>query len=190
MPSVNFSQQEDSQLVEQIKLRNQSAFDELVKRHQQQVFRFIYFKANDRTEAEGLTQEVFIRVFKSVYGKKKFNLRAKFSTYLLTIAYHIFIDWYRKRPRSPLPVELNVNKQDARSLQPDKTAEESEIITDCLDRLPDEQKTIIILYGRNELSFREIAQVLDKPEGTVKEIYYEKAKPQFQDCLKTKGVDL
>jgi RNA polymerase sigma-70 factor, ECF subfamily len=138
-----------------------AAFERLVRDHQQPVARFLHRMLGDAAVAEDVTQETFVRVFRRL---ATFSFESKFSTWLLQIARNAGIDELRRRQRHarlaaalPRPVVAVTGAADARvELQA------------ALGSLPERLRTPLLLVEMLGLRYREAAEVLDVPEGTVK----------------------
>ena len=88
----------DAALMLRVKRGDMSAFEELVERYKQPVINLIYRTLPDATEAEDLAQNVFVQVFKSAH---RYEVSAKFSTWLYTIARNLSLNEIRRRSRHP-----------------------------------------------------------------------------------------
>lgn len=143
-----------------------NAFDEIVKRWQSPLINYFNRSVQPREQAEDLAQMVFIRVYKAAAG---YEARAKFSTYLFQIARHHLINHYRHQSRRPLdlqdPAEMHaVSPEDSTIAINDLEA----VFEMTLERLPENQRTAILLLKQQELSYQEIAEIMDASEGAVK----------------------
>lgn len=161
---------------------NEAAYAELVQRHQQPVLNFIYRMVQNRHVAEELTQEVFLALVKN---GQRYQPTAKFTTYMYTIASNIVSKEWAKQKRRPKlfsisswwssdddsenfnPIE-HVGDARATALQDFPRAEVGEAVNDALHKLPEHQREAFVLRRFQELSYEEIAEVLDVPVGTVK----------------------
>jgi RNA polymerase sigma-70 factor (ECF subfamily) len=157
------------------------AFEEILRRHEKAVFNFIARFLGDRTAAEDLVQEVFLRVIRTAPRYKK---KAKFRTWLFTITRNLCIDRSRKLRRRP-EVSLNrsVSSDDENGTTfLDQMADENPTngaagtiraefrarLQAALAELPDEQREVFTLREFGGMKFREIAEVTDVSENTVK----------------------
>ena len=158
------------------------AFEELMKRHQKSVFGFIFRFVGNREKAEDLLQEVFLRVIKSAAN---YRMKAKFTTWLYTIARNICIDEARKRAkRTEVSLNRNISKdqgdggktfldnvEDQRSDDGSSFTMRKEFrkkLEQALSELPSEQREVFLMREFSGLKFREIASVVGVPENTVK----------------------
>ena len=142
----------DDELVEQIRLGNEDAAEELIKRYYISILRYFKWHCSSSEVAEDLTQETFYRLFKNLSGYKE---KKKFKAYLYTIANHLCIDEGRKIQLYPLE-EDNLAKEHDEILRIEDKAE----IRYLLSIVSPEQREAVILRFGEQLSFEEIAKVM------------------------------
>lgn len=160
----------DAQLMLRVKQGDMAAFEELVGKYKQPVINLIYRTLPDATEAEDLAQHVFLQVFKSAH---RYLVSAKFSTWLYTIARNLCLNEIRRRSRHPaesLDATHPDNEdqplrqyEDTKNFSPPDLLLQDELvgkIEQALAELPESQRTAILLYREDELSYEEIATVL------------------------------
>ncbi|HID56907.1 TPA: sigma-70 family RNA polymerase sigma factor [Candidatus Poribacteria bacterium] len=152
------------------------AFNELVRRYRKRVYEIAYNFTHNPDDALDLTQEIFLRVFKSL---GTFRHRSSFYTWLYSISRNYCID-YTRRKRRYREMEINENmphrREDylysgGRIPPPDDKVEREELrrrIEEAIDSLPDMQRQVFILRHYEGLSLKEIAKVLNRSIGTVK----------------------
>ncbi|MCC5835170.1 MAG: sigma-70 family RNA polymerase sigma factor [Opitutales bacterium] len=142
------------------------AFDEIVLRWQNPLINYFHRSIQPREQAEDLAQMVFIRVYKAASG---YEPRAKFSTYLFQIARHHLINHYRHQSRRPLDIQ---DPADIQAVSPEDSTialnDLEAIFEKTLEHLPENQRTAILLLKQQELSYQEIAEIMDASEGAVK----------------------
>jgi RNA polymerase sigma-70 factor, ECF subfamily len=161
----------DTELMLKVKRGDEVAFEELVEKYKQPVLNLVYRILRDATEAEDLAQNVFVQVFKSA---DRYRVEAKFSTWLFTIARNLSLNELRRRSRHPTeslegtsdPHEDSPARQfeDRTSASaPDELLREelSVKIEDALASLPENQRTAILLFKEQEMSYEEISKLLD-----------------------------
>jgi RNA polymerase sigma-70 factor (ECF subfamily) len=160
----------DATLMLRVKRGDLPAFEELVEKYKQPIVNLAYRMLHDLCEAEDLAQNVFIRVFQSAH---RYEVSAKFSTWIFTIARHLCLNEIRRRSRHPaesldgsrLEGEDQAPRQfeDLKTFSPPQAFLHSELedkIRIALDELPDKQRLALALCRQEELSYEEIADVL------------------------------
>ena len=164
--------QEIDPLIERCLKGDQSAWDAIVRLYWRKVFNIAYKFVGRHDEAEDLTQDVFLKLFKSL---KTFDRRANFSTWLISVSRNLCIDHYRSMRRehdvvthdvdaSTLANASTVESPHARLERRDRVS----LLRAALDRLAPSLRTAVMLRDIQELSYQEIADRLGVPEGTVK----------------------
>ena len=166
---------EENKLIDEAKVGNFEAFGDLVTLYEKKIYNYCLRMTNRREDAEDLTQEVFVRVYK---GLKGFQGNSQFSTWIFRIAHNICIDHYRKSKFTTVSLNQPKNEEDQREMDlpsedptPEEEAlrkEQQEFLLKCIGELRLEYKTVIILRDIQHHSYEEIAEILDVPLGTVK----------------------
>lgn len=151
---------------------DQTAWESIVQRHWRKVFNVAYKFVGERGEAEDLTQDIFLKVFKSL---DTFDRRANFQTWLTSVSRNLCIDHYRSVRKERETIDRNV---DAGALSPVSHEEGPAAALDRQDRvlllreamaaLPEALRTVVMMRDIQELSYQDIAEKLSLPEGTVK----------------------
>jgi RNA polymerase sigma-70 factor (ECF subfamily) len=164
----------DAQLVERCLSGQDAAWEDLVKLHTRRVYAICYRFTSSDAEAQDLTQDVFLRVFKNL---KSFRAgEGLFVVWLTRLTRNLLIDHYRRTrlERATESIEdqaLALEESTAMSARTDGMLagrEASELLQAALQKLSPELRETVILRDLEELEYREIAQVLNVPEGTVK----------------------
>jgi RNA polymerase sigma-70 factor (ECF subfamily) len=160
---VPFSEFDDLALVDAAARRDPDAFAELYQRHSQVVYRYAVARVGQRSLAEDIVQDVFVRLWRRPDGFDP--TRGSVRTYLITLAYGRSIDVirsetarHRREERDGPPVELD-RTGDADGMDEVRTA---------LDTLTDEQREAITLAYFLGYSYRQVAELLHVPVGTIK----------------------
>jgi RNA polymerase sigma-70 factor, ECF subfamily len=164
----------DNALIERCLAGEEAAWEELVRVHTRRVYAICYRFTGSDHKAQDLTQEVFLRVFRSLK-----NFRAgegSFSVWLGRLSRNLLIDDYRKNKperstdslEDRLPMIENTTAMSARTDGMLAGREASELLQGALQKLSPELRETVILRDLEELEYREIAEVLQIPEGTVK----------------------
>ena len=156
------SQINDIALVAQVVVFNDKrAFDTLVKKYQSPVRRFFLHQTLGNEElSDDLAQETFIKAYTSVRG---FQLKARFKTWLYRIAYNEFYDHVRSLKQTEELVETIA------SVESSASAIEAEMdVHQALKQLNHAERSCVILYFMEDKPIKEIAKIMDMPEGSVK----------------------
>jgi RNA polymerase sigma-70 factor, ECF subfamily len=151
-------------LMERIASDDQSAMEELIELWKMPIFRFFLRSLNHHEDAEDLTQRVFIRIYRS---SERYLPQAKFSTWIFTIARNLLIDEIKKRKRRP-QVVFDEHIEKAGDGEGGRSEELTEILMKHLDSIPENHRTALLLRVQRELSYREIAEVMQTTEASVK----------------------
>ena len=154
---------------------DEAAWEELVRLHTRKVYGLSYRFTNNNQEAQDLTQEVFLRVFRTLGSFH--SAEGSFSTWLARVTRNLLIDHYRRtrqeRVTDSIEEQLPMLEEEgaAASIRPDHAVagrEASEILQATLQKLSPDLREAVILRDLQEMEYREIAEVLEIPEGTVK----------------------
>ncbi|MDM5296776.1 RNA polymerase sigma factor SigW [Bacillus pumilus] len=162
--------------IKQVKKGDQNAFSDIVDLYKDKIYQLCYRMLGNAHEAEDIAQEAFIRAYVNI---ESFDVNRKFSTWLYRIATNLTIDRIRKKkPDYYLDAEvagtegLNMYSQIAANgvLPEDEVVslELSSTIQQKILRLPDKYRSVIVLKYIDELSLKEISEILNIPVGTVK----------------------
>jgi len=164
----------DISLVERCLSGDAAGWEELVRVHTRRVYGICYRFIGRDGEAQDLTQEVFLRVFRTL---KSFRANeGSFTTWLARLTRNLLIDNYRRsrqdRVTDSIEHQLPMLEQSIPSSSRPEGAvvvrEQGEILQAALEKLSPELRETVILRDLQEMEYREIALVLDIPEGTVK----------------------
>jgi RNA polymerase sigma-70 factor, ECF subfamily len=171
----------DIRLMIRVRDEDSAAFAELVELYQQRLVTVMHHLVGNREEAEDLAQEVFLRVYRA---RKKYRPRAKFSTWLFTIANNLALNALRRRQRRPV-VSLNVRdsgplgarpaEQLARDggQQPGQHMQQEElaaVVRSALDDLNERQRVAVVLNKFEDMNYAEIAEVMGLTTKGVKSL--------------------
>ena len=161
----------DAELIERCLRKDNAAWELVVARFRRRVFHISYKFTGKHDEAEDLTQEIFLKVFRSL---DKFNRDADFSTWLSSVARNYCIDRYRasKREKEVLVEDaLAYDLAPASSGNPYRALEDQDrrsLVRRGLAQLPGKLREAVIVRDLQGLSYQEMASRLALPEGTVK----------------------
>jgi len=164
----------DTQLVERCLRGEEAAWEDLVKVHTRRVYSICYRFTGSDASAQDLTQEVFLRVFRSLKGFR--TGEGSFGVWLGRLTRNLLIDHYRRtkleRATDSIEEQLPMLEESTAAIgRADGMLagrEASELLQAALAKLSPELRETVILRDLEELEYKEIAQVLHVPEGTVK----------------------
>lgn len=160
------------EIIERCLKGDQVAWGLIVDRHRRKVFNLAYRFVGRHDEAEDLTQDIFVKIFKALHT---FDRRANFQTWLISISRNLCIDHYRsvRKERTTMARDVDASELTPASRErgPLAQLEQSdlkEIIRRAMAELPDALRVAVTLRDLQEFSYQEIADQLHLPEGTVK----------------------
>jgi RNA polymerase sigma-70 factor, ECF subfamily len=160
------------QLIERCLNGDQQAWDVIVKTYWRKVFNVAYKFVGKHDEAEDLTQDIFLKLFKSL---ETFDRRANFQTWLISVSRNLCIDHYRSVRKERETIDRDVDAGElspvSAEIGPYAVLEQSdrrELLRQALDQLAPTLRSAVLLRDIQELSYQEIADQLNLPEGTVK----------------------
>lgn len=188
IPSGPTGDSDDVGLMCQVATGDMAAFERIVERHQALVAGTVARMLGNNADVEDIAQQVFIRVWRSA---KRYQPKAKFTTWLLTITRNLVFNELRRRRRH-VAVSLQAdNESEERPLPddvakaPDATLLQRELqkaIEEAIDRLPEVQRMALILRRFEELSYEDIADVLDLTVPAVKSVLF-RARTELRERL-------
>src|SRR5688500_14973399 len=159
-------------LIEQCLTGDQAAWETVVRQNWRKVFNVAYKFVGKHDEAEDLTQDIFLKIFKAL---ATFDRRANFQTWIISISRNLCIDHYRSVRKERQTIAREVDAGDLQPISPDRgpyaSAEHQDLsvlLRQALQMLPATLRTAVVLRDLQELSYQEIADRLGLPEGTVK----------------------
>ena len=154
----------DHELMRAIATEDHHAFAVLIRRHQSSLLNFFH-RLGAYNEAEDLVQEVFLRLYRY---RNRYIHNAKFTTFLYTIARHVWADRWRKLQRR-LRIEERARQEMSATCDGHMGRTRNAIDTQqALDRLPDKLRIVLVMNICQGLRYQEIGKVLGIPVGTVK----------------------
>jgi RNA polymerase sigma factor (sigma-70 family) len=164
----------DEQLVDLIRQGDDEAYRFLIERHKHYIYTLVYRMVDHRETAEDLTQEVFIKLFRSL---SLFRGEAKFTTWLYRLTANLVTDYRRSQKRKPHEAILDKVKGwfGNRQEEPEAVAlqrEEQHTVQRLLAQLPDKYRLVLYLYHYKQLSYQEIADVTQLPIKSIETRLY------------------
>ncbi|MGD2295238.1 MAG: RNA polymerase sigma factor [Candidatus Aminicenantes bacterium] len=160
-------------LVEQIKKGDREAFLMVTHLYQKKVFTLAYAFLRNTEDAMDIVQETFLRLYQKA---EMFQRGKSFQNWLLQIAKNLCIDSYRKqhskegnRKEGKDISELNI--RDPKASDTHQSSDMNRILSDCVDKLSERQRTVFLMKQYNQMEYREIAEILNIATGTVKSLH-------------------
>ena len=151
---------------------DQLAWEAIVRHYRRKVFNVAYKFVGKHDEAEDLTQDIFLKIFKSL---DTFDRRANFQTWLISVSRNLCIDHYRSVRKERETVDRDVDTAELSAAAPGQSQiaaleqrDRVELLREALASLPKTLRTAVLMRDLRELSYHEIARELRLPEGTVK----------------------
>jgi RNA polymerase sigma-70 factor (ECF subfamily) len=163
--------QTDAELVSRCLDGDSSAFEEIVTKYKRLVYSVVYKMIPDREEVNDVSQEVFIRLYKSL---EKYNPQYKMSTWIVKITSNLCLDTLRKKKQdtvsldNAIGVSSDVDTPEETLLKNQKTL----IIKNAINELPDKYKILITLFHSNGMSYEEMTKILNEPMSIIKNRLY------------------
>jgi RNA polymerase sigma-70 factor (ECF subfamily) len=171
---ARFSPEEAGALVRRVAAGDREAFLVLTRAYQRKVFALAYSFFRNKEDALDLVQETFLRLYQKI---ESFQAGRNFEAWLLQIARHLCIDQYRRNSAQRRDMECSIPVEDLPIADPraeveTRVSDVKDILSRCVDRLADRQRTIFIMRHYNQLKNEEIAGILDISLGTVKSLHF------------------
>ncbi len=160
-------------LIERCLVGDQDAWGQIVRQHWRKVFNVAYKFTGKHDEAEDLTQDIFVKIFRSLHT---FDRRANFQTWLISISRNLCIDHYRSVRKERETISRDIDSREmgtATRPEPGPLAgiereDQRALLRLALNQLAPTLRSAVLLRDIKEMSYQEIAVMLDLPEGTVK----------------------
>ena len=158
----------DRELIEEFQRGSDTAYNEIVRRYLDLVYRFFQKITPDKMEAEDLAQTVFIKLFKAL---KKFRFESEFNTYLYRVNFNT-ANTYFKRNKWRNMLHLDQAPDDGYVETSQEKQWRKEEIWAAVGRLPKKQRLVVMMRIFQVLPFKDIGNILDMTEGTAKVNYH------------------
>jgi RNA polymerase sigma-70 factor, ECF subfamily len=174
----------DAQLMLRVKDGDEHSFGVLLEKHRNPVIHFVYRMVQDRAVAEELSQEVFLRVYRS---RGTYEPTARFTTWLFRIATHLALNWLRdgrnERGHHRLDAPMKSEKDGdmpAREVSDRKPSAEQRMVYEtrlqevrvAISLLPEKQRAAVLMHKYEEMEYSQIANVLECSESAVKSLLF------------------
>lgn len=188
----------DAALMLRVKQGDMIAFAELVEKYKRPVMNMVYRMIRDLTEAEDIAQTVFVQVHKSA---DRYKVASKFSTWIFTITHNLCLNEIRRRSRHPTDsMDVSPSEPEERPAQQYEDTKnplaseailQSELaqkIDEAIAALPENQRMALVLCRQDELSYEEIAEILNCSISATKSLIHrgrETLKEKLKPYLRT-----
>ncbi len=191
---MDLSTLSDHELATQACDGRERAYRELLERYERPVFSFIYRMVGDRTTAEDLAQEAFVRAFQAI---RSYDPSYRFSSWLFKVANNLTIDHLRKQKLETISIHGSPHAQTAEAEQrtrvtlrsrgenPEEFTENRELggqIEQAIAGLRHEYRTAVLLRHVEGYAYEEVAEIMDVPLGTAK-TYIHRGRAQLKETL-------
>jgi RNA polymerase sigma-70 factor, ECF subfamily len=160
----------ETSLVERAVERDRAAFTALYELHVERVFRHVCYQVADRTDAEDITQDVFVKAWKSIHKYRWTG--APFVAWLITIARNAVTDYYRSRKNTRRLDEVPEPESGDNPASAVEAAFARNEVRMAVNRLKGDQQAVIMMRFIDGLSYEEIARAIGKSEGAVRVIQH------------------
>lgn len=165
----------DKSLIKHYLEGEEKALEILLEQYLKPILNFVYRLVGNTNDAEDITQEVFLKVWKNI---KKYHHKSSFKTWIFSIARNTAIDHLRKKKLlifsdfesedGPNAISENIASKDDLPAEVLKKAEKKKFLDEALLKLPHDHREVLLLHYVNDLTFKQIGEILKKPLDTVK----------------------
>jgi RNA polymerase sigma-70 factor (ECF subfamily) len=172
---------DDNSLIDNILSGQKEYYQQLIERYQNKIYNYVHKILQNRTEAEDITQETFIKAY---FALKSFKKEFKFSTWLYKIATNLCWNFLKKNKTINLENSIfeRFESQDKSAIEKIEKEDESSVIHESIKKLLPKYRIVITLFYFDGLSLKEISRVLNLPEGTIKTHLY-RAKNNLKEII-------
>jgi len=164
--------QDEESLVRRAQQHNQEAFAQLYEEHFDKIYRYVTFKIGNETEAEDMTQQVFLNALQSISSFKWKGV--PFSAWLFRIAHNQVVDYLRSKKRTAVPLNESLASSNSNDT-PQSVVEQKldiEQVLAATKQLTEAQREVISLRFTSELPIAQVAKVMGKSQGAVKALQH------------------
>ena len=162
---------DEAMLVQRAIGHDAEAFGRLYDMHIDRVYRHIYYRVGNETDAEDLTQQVFLKAWQAIDRYKK--TASPFIAWLMTISHNLVVDFYRtKKDKAYLEAEVLANGSASSPEQATEASFEQQRLRRAILQLGGDEQQVVILRFMEGFEFAEIASLLKKKEGNVRVILH------------------
>jgi len=162
--------QDEESLVRRAQHRDQEAFAQLYEEHFDKIYRYVTLKIGNETEAEDMTQQVFLNALQSISSFKWKGV--PFSAWLFRIAHNQVVDYFRSKKRTTVPLDESlVSSSDNPQSATERKLDIEQLIL-ATKQLTEAQREVISLRFAGELSIAQVAKAMGKSQGAVKALQH------------------
>jgi RNA polymerase sigma factor (sigma-70 family) len=180
----------DKKLIENILAGNPNEFRVLIDKYKKLVSHIVFRMIANQNDRDELGQEIFIKIYQNL---PSFQYKSKLSTWIGRIAYHACLNYLRKK-RIPLyedqishenggvpdsQSKISINQVKSQTLTPEKNVSQNQvfsILSSEINKLPIQYRSILSFFHLDDMTIREISEVMKLPEGTVKSYLFRSRK--------------
>jgi len=175
---------EEEKILLSLKNGNLAAFEKILLLYEDRIFNYIYHLVGQKQDAEDLTQETFIKLYTHI---KTIDINKNFLVWLYKIATNTVYDfWRRKKNKKEILLDELQNLETIETETTYLNIEKQEVVRDvqnALAKIKPIYRTVLLLFYKNNFTYKEIAETLNLPLNTVK-IYIHRAKKELKEKLK------
>ena len=164
---------QDETVLDQAIQGDEAAFSILYKDNVKKIYNYIYYRTGNVSDAEDLTARVFQRALKHITRYKKTNV--PFSAWLYRIAHNLVANWHRdNQRRKEVPIEDHVDLRTKHDIPDHEIEKKQEVegLMRAVRQLPSDRQMVLILKYVEDLSNKEIGDIMGKSEGAIKSLYH------------------
>jgi RNA polymerase sigma-70 factor (ECF subfamily) len=162
--------QGEESLVRRAQNRDQEAFAQLYEEHFDRIYRYLALRIGNETEAEDMTQQVFLNALQSISSFRWKGI--PFSAWLYRIAHNQAVDYLRRKKRTAVPLDESRATSDNTPQQVAERKLDIEQLLSATKKLTEAQREVISLRFSSELPIAEVARVMGKSQGAVKALQH------------------
>ena len=176
---------DEAMLVQRAIGHDAEAFGRLYDMHVDRVYRHIYYRVGNETDAEDLTQQVFLKAWQAIHRYKK--TASPFIAWLMTISHNVIVDFYRtKKDRAYLEAEVLASDSASSPERSTEASFEQQRLRRAILQLGGDEQRVVMLRFMEGFEFAEIASLLKKKEGNVRVILH-RALVKLHNILEKEG---
>ncbi len=162
--------QNEENLVRRAQHRDQEAFAQLYEEHFDKIYRYITLKIGNETEAEDMTQQVFLNALQSISSFKWKGI--PFAAWLFRIAHNQVVDYFRSKKRTNVPLDESLASHNNNTQLIVEQKLDVEQLISATKQLTEAQREVISLRFAGELSIAQVAKAMGKNQGAVKALQH------------------